>query len=58
LNALIPLFVLAASLPLIGAAPPSVGDKAPDFILSTPEGKSVRLSQLVSKGPVVLVVLR
>ena len=57
-SALIPLFVLAAALPLIAAAPPLVGDKAPDFSLATPEGKSVRLSQLVSKGPVVLVVLR
>ena len=40
------------------AAPPAVGDKAPDFALSTPTGKSVRLSEEVSKGPVVLVVLR
>ena len=57
-NSLMPLFVLGAALPLVAAAPPLVGDKAPDFSLSTPEGKSVRLSQLVSKGPVVLVVLR
>jgi peroxiredoxin len=55
---LMPLLVLAAALPLVAAAPPFVGEKAPDFVLSTPEGKSVRLSQLVSKGPVVLVVLR
>ena len=57
-SSLMPLFVLGAALPLVAAAPPLVGDKAPDFSLSTPEGKSVRLSQLVSKGPVVLVVLR
>src|ERR1700689_4657791 len=53
-----PLFVLAAALPPVAAAPPLVGEKAPDFVLSTPEGKSVRFSELVSKGPVVLVVLR
>src|ERR1700690_4564275 len=57
-RALMPLIVLAAVLPLAAAAPPSVGQKAPDFALSTPEGKSVRLSDAVSKSPVVLVVLR
>jgi peroxiredoxin len=54
---LMSLLVLAVTVPLT-AAPPSVGDKAPDFTLSTPEGKSVRLSEAMSKGPVVLVVLR
>lgn len=58
MNSLTPLFVLAAALPLVAAVPPLVGEKAPDFALSTPDGKSVRLSELVSKGPVVLVVLR
>ena len=57
-RALMPLFVFAAALPLAAAAPPLVGEKAPDFALSTPEGKSVRLSEAVSKSPVVLVVLR
>src|SRR5712672_2317134 len=51
------LFVLAAALPVV-AAPPAIGEKAPEFALSTPEGKSVRLSEVISKGPVVLVVLR
>src|ERR1700678_1281275 len=51
------LFALSAALP-IAAAPPAVGEKAPDFALSTPEGKSVRLSEEMAKGPVVLVVLR
>jgi peroxiredoxin len=46
------------AFPLAAALPPSVGENAPDFALSTPQGKSVRLSQWVSKGPVVLVVLR
>jgi thioredoxin-dependent peroxiredoxin len=54
---LMSLLVLAVAVPLT-AAPPSVGEKAPDFTLSTPEGKSVRLSEAMSKGPVVLVVLR
>src|SRR5271156_1971352 len=57
-RALMPLLVLAAALPLAAPAPPLVGQKAPDFTLSTPEGKSVRLSEAVSKSPVVLVVLR
>ena len=55
---LIPFLALATVLPLAAAAPPMVGEKAPDFALSTPEGKSVRLSEMTSKGPVVLVVLR
>src|SRR5689334_11766726 len=36
------------------AAPPMIGEKAPDFALSTPEGKTVRLSEVVSTGTVVL----
>ncbi|MCU1257723.1 MAG: putative bacterioferritin comigratory protein (Bcp) [Bryobacterales bacterium] len=54
---LMSLFVLVAALPVV-AAPPVVGEKAPEFALSTSEGKSVRLSEMMSKGPVVLVVLR
>jgi peroxiredoxin len=54
---LMSLFVLATALP-VAAAPPAVGEKALEFTLSTPEGKSVRLSDVMSKGPVVLVVLR
>src|SRR6201997_3699732 len=57
-SAIISSVVLAAVLPLAAATPPLVGQKASDFALSTPEGKSVRLSEVVSKGPVVLVVLR
>jgi peroxiredoxin len=40
------------------AATPPVGSKAPNFMLSTPNGKVVHLSQLVGKHPLVLVVLR
>lgn len=49
---------VVTALPLLAAAPPAVGDKAPDFRLSTPEGKPVRLSDVVARGTVVLVVLR
>jgi peroxiredoxin len=52
------LLVVAAALPLTAGVPPSVNEKAPDFTLSTPNGKSVRLSEVISEGPVVLVVLR
>jgi peroxiredoxin Q/BCP len=40
------------------ATPPSVGQKAPDFILSTPTGTPVQLSKQVGRSNVVLVVLR
>jgi peroxiredoxin len=40
------------------AAPPAVTEKAPDFALKTPTGKTVRLSEMTAKGPVALVVLR
>jgi peroxiredoxin len=38
--------------------PPEVGQKAPEFSLRTPDGIDVRLSDLLGKGPVVLIVLR
>ena len=50
-------FLVTALMPL-SAHQPEVGAKAPDFVLSTPENKPVRLSDVVSKGPVALVVLR
>ncbi|MDE3201602.1 MAG: redoxin domain-containing protein [Acidobacteriota bacterium] len=51
------LLVTLAALPA-RAATPNVGDKAPDFALKTPEGKSVSLHGLLKKGPVVLILLR
>lgn len=54
----ITLLSLAALAPLVAAAPPAVGDKAPDFALSTVDGKTIRLSEVTPKGTVVLVVLR
>jgi peroxiredoxin len=59
--AAVPLFLAAASLVLaspVFGAPPSVGEKAPDFALSDVSGKSVRLSEALASSPVVLVVLR
>lgn len=40
------------------AAPPQVGDMAPDFTLKTLDDQSVQLSDLTAKSDVVLVVLR
>ena len=52
------LLVCLCVLPLAAAAQPLVGGRAPDFKLSTPEGKVVQLSEVFAKGPVALVVLR
>jgi cytochrome oxidase Cu insertion factor (SCO1/SenC/PrrC family) len=41
-----------------GTAALKVGDKAPDFALPNGDGKLVSLSELVSKGPVVIVFYR
>jgi len=46
---------LAASMPQPGL---KVGEKAPDFSLKNPYGKTVRLSDQLKKGPVVLVFYR
>ena len=54
----ISLLSLAALAPLFAAAPPSVGDKAPDFALSTVHGKTIRLSEVTSRSQVALAVLR
>jgi len=49
------LATLAASLAAVGPLSAlQVGDKAPDFTLSAPGGKQVKLSDLTAKGPVVL----
>jgi peroxiredoxin len=58
---LVLLCIAAAALALPSVAaplPPAVGQKAPDFELTDVMGKKVRLSSVVSTGPVVLVVLR
>ena len=46
---------LLAGLILSGAASAlEVGEKAPDFTLTGPGNKPVKLSELTAKGPVVL----
>src|SRR5260370_19401032 len=57
-SSVVPVLVMAAAARLVAATPPMVGDKPPDFALSTVQGKTVRLSEVAAKGPVVLVVLR
>ena len=43
---------------MMNAAPPKVGEKAPDFALKTLDGQSVRLNDLTARSDVVLVELR
>jgi peroxiredoxin len=57
-TALLVVWVIAFAVRLGAAETPRVGSKAPDFTLSTPEGKAVHLSALLHKGNVVLIVLR
>lgn len=52
------LFLLALASLALFAAPPAVGDKAPDFTLKNLDGKTVKLSDKTAKGQVVLIVLR
>jgi peroxiredoxin len=49
---------LAATISIAAAAAPNIGERPPDFRLATPEGKVVQFSEVMAKGPVVLVVLR
>ena len=49
--------LLALSLVLAmasAAAAIEVGQKAPDFTLAAPDGKQVKLTDLLTKGPVVI----
>ncbi|HKQ62566.1 MAG TPA: hypothetical protein VJS92_14845 [Candidatus Polarisedimenticolaceae bacterium] len=41
-----------------GAAAPRIGDRAPEFTLPDPEGRSVALSELVRDGGAVLIFYR
>src|SRR5271157_3714491 len=57
-SSVLPFLVIAAAARLVAATPPMVGEKVPDFALSTVQGQTIRLSEVTAKGPVVLVVLR
>lgn len=54
---LLAIWVLSIGAPAFAKTPP-VGDKAPDFTLSTPSGKAVRMSGMQQGHDLVLVVLR
>jgi len=54
----IALLALLLPFPLKAAPPPKVGDKAPDFALTTLDDQTVRLSDLTPRGRTVLIVLR
>jgi peroxiredoxin len=54
---LLPVLLLAVSLSS-AAATPGVGQRAPDFTLSTPNGEQLTLSSLNTRENVVLIVLR
>ena len=47
-----------AALTLHAAEIPKVSDKAPDFSIKTLDDKTIRLSEMTARSPVVLVVLR
>jgi peroxiredoxin Q/BCP len=54
---LLAIWVLSIGAPVFAKTPP-VGAKAPDFALSTPSGKAVRMSGMQQGHDLVLVVLR
>jgi thioredoxin-dependent peroxiredoxin len=49
---LLALTVVLATAAAAGAI--EVGQKAPDFTLAAPDGKQVKLGDLLAKGPVVI----
>lgn len=55
------LILMLLAIPTLGQTaegPPQVGDTPMDFELPSSKGAKVRLSEVMQKGPVVLVVLR
>lgn len=51
-GALLTLMIVLAMANAAGAI--EVGQKAPDFTLAAPDGKQVKLGDLLAKGPVVI----
>ena len=58
LHLFLALCFASASVVSTPAQTPAMGSEAPDFALSTPAGKPIRLSQYTAPGMTVLVVLR
>jgi len=52
------LLACVVPLALQAAAPPKVGDKAPDFALKTLDNLTIRLTDLTARSRVALIVLR
>jgi len=52
------LVVFLLLLPGLSAAPPEIGEKAPDFDLPSLSGERVRLSDVLEEGRVALIFLR
>lgn len=54
------ILVLAFAAAIVNAepAPPDAGQRAPDFVLQTPEGATVKFNDLLTHARVVLIVLR
>jgi len=48
------VLVMGLLTTLLAAATPKVGDVAPDFTTVDTEGKTLKLSELVKQGPVIL----
>lgn len=54
---LLPILAFLLAAPT-WAAPPAIGQTAPDFTLTALDGSPTQLSALLAKGPVALIVLR
>ncbi len=57
MNLLLPLLTLAIAGSAL-AAPPAVGQTAPDFTLSSLDASPTKLTSVLANGPVALIVLR
>lgn len=48
------VIALGLTLGMLAAATPKVGEVAPDFSAVDTDGKTLKLSELVKQGPVIL----
>lgn len=49
-----PVIALGLVVGMLAAATPQVGEVAPDFTTVDTDGKTLKLSELVKSGPVIL----